>query len=57
MGQRQQKEQFATEAEAQEYADSAKASATPGYSEVYVSGPYQSKLDSLWHVNVKVYYG
>lgn len=48
---------FQTEREAQEYADRAKASSIPGYSEVYVSGPYQSKLDGLWHVNTKEYYG
>jgi hypothetical protein len=40
MGQRSQKEQFATEAEAQARADQVKASAIPGYSEVYVTGPF-----------------
>ena len=55
MGQRSQKEQFATEAEAQERADKVKASATPGYSEVYVSGPYCAC--GVWMIEWKEYYG
>jgi hypothetical protein len=57
MGQRDSNKAFETEQEAQEYADKEKASAVPGYSEVYVSGPYKSSVDNLWHVNTKVYYG
>ena len=57
MGQRDSNKAFETEQEAQEYADKEKASAIPGYSEVYVSGPYKSSVNNLWHVNTKVYYG
>ena len=55
MGTRTQKEQFATEAEAQERADKVKASAIPGYSEVYVSGPYCAS--GVWMIEWKEYYG
>lgn len=57
MGQRNESFVFKTEVEATEYAENAKACATQGYSEVYVQGPYHSKLDGLWHVSVKTYYG
>ena len=56
MGQREDSQKFDTEKEALEYADRVKATATPGYSEVYVSGPYLSQ-DGLWHVTWKEYYG
>jgi len=56
MGQREDSKTFDTEEKAQKYADRVKASATPGYSEVYVSGPYLAS-DGLWHVNWKEYYG
>lgn len=55
MGVREQKEQFDTEAEAQERADKVKASAIPGYSEVYVSGPYC--VSGVWMIEWKEYYG
>jgi hypothetical protein len=57
MATHEDKKIFQTEKEAQAHADKAKAAAVPGYSEVYVSGPYQSSLDGLWHVSTQVYYG
>jgi hypothetical protein len=57
MGQRTASYAFKTEQEAKERAEQAQASAVTGYSEVYVIGPYQSKTDGLWHVNIKTYYG
>jgi hypothetical protein len=55
MGQRQQKEQFYTEAEAQARAEKVKASAIPGYSEVYVTGPFN--IAGVWMIEWKEYYG
>jgi hypothetical protein len=55
MGQREQKEQFATEAEARERAEKVKASAIPGYSEVYVTGPFC--ISGVWMIEWKAYYG
>ena len=55
MGTRTQKEYFDTEEKAQERADKVKASATPGYSEVYVSGPYC--VSGVWMIEWKEYYG
>ena len=57
MGQRTESYTFQTEQQAKERADQAQASAVTGYSEVYVTGPYQSRLDGLWHLSVKTYYG
>ena len=55
MGQRSQKEQFATEAEAQARVDKVKASAIPGYSEVYVTGPFCSS--GVWMIEWEEFYG
>ena len=55
MGQRSQKEQFDTEAEAQARAEKVKASAIPGYSEVYVTGPFN--IAGVWMIEWKEYYG
>ena len=55
MGTRTQKEQFATEAEAQERADKVKASAIPGYSEVYVGVPYCVR--GVWVIEWREYFG
>ena len=57
MGQRTESYTFQTEQQARERAEQAQASAVTGYSEVYVTGPYQSRLDGLWHLSVKTYYG
>lgn len=57
MGERNESYIFQTETEAKQYADKARDGAVSGYSEVYVTGPYQSKLDGFWHVSVKTYYG
>jgi hypothetical protein len=55
MGQREQKEQFATEEEAKERAAKVKASAIPGYSEVYVTGPFN--ISGVWMIEWKEFYG
>jgi hypothetical protein len=55
MGMREEKKQFETEREAQDYADRMKSSALPGYSEVYVTGPYN--ICGVWMVEYKEYYG
>jgi len=52
---REQKEQFATEEEAKERAAKVKASAIPGYSEVYVTGPFN--ISGVWMIEWKEYYG
>lgn len=55
MGQREQKETFATEEEAKARAEKVKASAIPGYSEVYVTGPFN--ISGVWMIEWKEYYG
>jgi hypothetical protein len=55
MAQREKKEQFDTEAEAQARAETVKASAIPGYSEVYVTGPFN--VSGVWMIEWKEYYG
>jgi hypothetical protein len=55
MGQRKEKKQFETEHAAKEYADRKKASAIPGYSEVYVTGPFC--ISGIWMVEYHEYYG
>ena len=55
MGQRSQKEQFATEAEAKARAEHVKASAIPGYSEVYVTGPFC--ICGVWMIEWKEFFG
>ena len=55
MATREAKEQFDTEAEALERAEKVKASAVPGYSEVYVTGPFC--VSGVWVVEWKEYYG
>jgi hypothetical protein len=55
MGQRHHKEQFETEKEAQARADQVKKFATPGYSEVYVSGPFC--VSGVWMIEWKEYFG
>lgn len=55
MGMREAKEQFSTEEEAVARADKLKASAIPGYSEVYVTGPFN--ISGVWMIEWKEYYG
>ena len=55
MGTRSRREVFATEAEAKERAEGVKASAVPGYSEVYVTALFPS--GGVWVVEWKEYYG
>ena len=55
MGTRTEKETFKTEAEAQARADQVKASATPGYSEVYVTGPFC--ISGVWMIEWREFYG
>jgi hypothetical protein len=55
VGTRSEKEQFATEEEAQARAEKVKASAIPGYSEVYVTGPFC--ISGVWMIEWKEYYG
>jgi len=55
MGMREQKEQFATEEEARARVEKVKTFAIPGYSEVYVSGPFN--ISGIWVIEWKEYYG
>jgi hypothetical protein len=55
MAMREKKEQFDTEAEAQARAEKVKASAIPGYSEVYVTGPFN--IAGVWMIEWKEFYG
>jgi len=55
MGMRDETKHFETEREAQEYADRKKTSGVVGYSEVYVSGPFN--VCGVWAVQVKEYFG
>jgi hypothetical protein len=55
MAMREEKKQFETELEAKEYADRVKSMAVPGYSEIYVTGPYN--ISGVWMVEYKEYYG
>lgn len=55
MGQRTDKEYFHTEEEAKERAERLKARATPGYSEIYITGPFCQA--GVWVVEWTEYYG
>ena len=55
MGQRSQIEKFATEAQAKERAETVKASAIPGYSEIYVTAPFHS--GGVWVIEWREFYG
>jgi hypothetical protein len=55
MGTRTEKEYFHTEEEAKARAERKKASAIPGYSEVYVTGPFC--VAGVWVIEWKEYYG